>query len=68
MSVGCVACGTAAAAQAGAAQTQIAATILKSDVQAEQSTVLTLLGAGAQSPPSRSNVAPGVGGYLNVSA
>ena len=37
------------AAQAGNVQTQVAATILKSNADAEKSTVLTLLGAAQQS-------------------
>jgi hypothetical protein len=56
------------AAQAGKVQTQVAATILKSNLDAEKSTVLTLLGAAQQSPPSLANVGAGVGGNLNISA
>jgi hypothetical protein len=55
-------------AQTGALQMQVAATILKSNMDAEKSSVLTLLGAGAQSASSLSNVAAGIGGNLDVSA
>ena len=53
------------AAQAGNTQMQVAATIMKSNADAEKSTVLTLLGAGQ---PSLANVGAGVGGNLNVTA
>ena len=53
------------AAQAGNTQMQVAATIMKSNADAEKSTVLTLLG-GAQQPLA--NVGAGVGGNLNVTA
>ena len=53
------------AAQAGNVQTQIAATILKSNADAEKSTVLTLLGAGQNSP---ANLGAGIGGNLDISA
>jgi hypothetical protein len=53
------------AAQAGNTQMQVAASIMKSNADAEKSAVLTLLGAGT---PSLSNVGPGVGGNLNVTA
>ena len=53
------------AAQAGNVQTQIAATILKSNADSEKSTVLTLLGVSQNSP---ANLGPGVGGNLDVSA
>ncbi|TMK40342.1 MAG: hypothetical protein E6G70_27785 [Alphaproteobacteria bacterium] len=53
------------AAQAGNTQTQVAATILKSNADAEKSSVLTLLGAGT---PSLANVGAGIGGNLNISA
>ena len=53
------------AAQAGNTQTQVAATILKSNADAEKSSVLTLLGAGT---PSLDNVGAGIGGNLNISA
>ena len=52
-------------AQAGNTQLQVAASIMKSNADAEKFAVQTLLGAGA---PSRANLAPGVGGHLDVSA
>ncbi len=54
------------AAQAGATQTQVAATMLKQNLDAQKSAVLTLLGAGQQ--PSLANVGGGIGGNLNVTA
>ncbi len=54
------------ASQAGALQTNIATTMLKSDLDAQKSTVLTLLNAGLQN--SLANVGPGIGGNLNVTA
>lgn len=56
---------TMLASQQGALQSNIAATLTKQNMDAEKSTVLTLLGAGQ---PSLANVGPGVGGNLNVSA
>jgi hypothetical protein len=56
------------AAQAGNAQMQVAATIMKSNADAEKSAVLTLLGAGGQSVSSFANVGPGIGGNLDVTA
>ena len=56
------------AAQAGKTQMQVAASILKSNADAEKSTVLTLLGAGQQGTSSLANVGPGVGGNLNAVA
>ena len=53
------------ASQQGALQSNIAATLMKQNMDAEKSTVLTLLGAGQ---PSLANVGPGVGGNLNVTA
>ena len=53
------------AAQQGALQSNIAATLIKQNADMEKSTVLTLLGAGQ---PSLANVGPGVGGNLNVTA
>jgi Putative motility protein len=55
-------------AQTGALQMQVAATVLKSNMDAEKSSVLTLLGAGEQSASSLANVAAGIGGNLDVSA
>ncbi|MBR0702535.1 hypothetical protein ML401_03410 [Bradyrhizobium sp. 62B] len=56
---------TMLAAQQGALQSNIAATLSKQNADMEKSTVLTLLGAGQ---PSLANVGPGVGGNLNVTA
>ena len=56
------------AAQAGNMQMQVAATLMKSNADAEKSAVLTLLGAAQQNTSSLANVAAGVGGNLNVSA
>jgi hypothetical protein len=55
-------------AQTGALQMKVAATIMKSNMDAEKSSVLTLLGAGGQSGSSLANVAAGIGGNLDVSA
>ena len=55
------------AAQAGAVQTQVANTVLKSNLDTEKSSVLTLLGA-AQQTLSLGNVGPGIGGNLNIAA
>ena len=54
------------AAQAGNTQQQIATSVLKSNIDAEKSSVLTILGAGSQ--PSLANVGAGIGGNLNVAA
>src|SRR2546423_15597306 len=56
------------AAQAGNVRTQIAATILKANADAEKSTVLTLLGAAQQDTSSLANVGAGIGGNLNITA
>jgi hypothetical protein len=56
------------AAQAGNMQTQVDATIMKSNADAQKSTVLTLLGAAQQNMSSLANVGAGVGGNLNISA
>lgn len=56
---------TMLAAQQGALQSNIAATLTKQNMDMEKSTVLTLMGAGQ---PSLANVSPGVGGNLNVTA
>ena len=53
------------AAKAGGVQTQVAATIMKSNADAEKFAVQTLLGAG---PSSLANVGAGVGGNLDMSA
>ncbi len=51
------------AMQAGGAQMPVAASIMKSNADAEKSAVLTLLGAGQPSL-----VGAGVGGNLDISA
>jgi hypothetical protein len=56
------------AAQAGGMQMQVAATVLKSNLDAEKSAVMTLLGAGEQNASSLTNVAAGTGGNLDVTA
>ena len=56
------------AAQAGSLQMQVAATVLKSNMDAEKSAVMALLGAGAQNASSLANVAAGIGGNLDVTA
>ena len=53
------------AAQQGALQSNIAATVMKQNMDAEKSAVLTLLGAGQ---PSLANVGAGIGGNLNITA
>jgi hypothetical protein len=53
-------------AQAGNTQQQIGTTVLKQNLDAEKSDVLTIL--GAESPPSPANTGPGIGGNLDVSA
>jgi hypothetical protein len=55
----------ALATQAGNTQMQIAATIMKKNVDAEKSAVLTLL--GASQPSSQASLAAGVGGNLDIS-
>lgn len=52
------------AMQAGNVQMQVAATIMKSNADAEKSAVMTLL-AGQASP---ADPGPGVGGNLDISA
>ncbi len=54
------------AAKAGGTQSQIAASILKSNADAEKFAVQTLL--GGQTAPSTANLGPGVGGNLDVTA
>jgi hypothetical protein len=56
------------AAQAGNVQMQVAATIMKSNADAEKSAVLTLLGGAQQSMSSLANVGAGIGSNLNVTA
>lgn len=53
-------------AQAGNTQSQIGTTVLKQNLDAEKSAVLTILGVG--SPPSPASVGPGIGGNVDVSA
>jgi hypothetical protein len=60
--------GSLIAAQAGNVQSQIAAAVLKSNLDAEKSSVLTILGVSEPSAPSLANVGPGVGGNINVKA
>jgi hypothetical protein len=56
----------ALAAQSGRIQSQIATAVLKSNIDSEKSSVLTIL--GAEPPPSPASVGPGIGGNLDVSA
>jgi hypothetical protein len=51
------------AMQSAGMQQQIQTSIIKQNADAEKSAVLTLLGA-----PSTANLAPGVGGSLNIAA
>ncbi len=53
------------AAKSAGGQMQIAATIMKSNADAQRSAVLTILGAGTPSP---ANLGAGVGGSLDISA
>jgi hypothetical protein len=53
-------------AQAGNTQQQVATSVLKSNIDSEKNSVLTLLGAG--DPPSLANVGAGIGGNVNVAA
>ena len=55
-------------AQAGKMQMQVAASIMKSNADAEKSAVATLLGAAQESLSSLANVASGIGGNLDISA
>ena len=55
-------------AQAGGLQTQVAATIMKSNMDSEKSAVQTLLGAAQQNFSSLANVSSGIGGNLHISA
>ena len=56
---------TMLASQQSALQSNVAATLMKQNADAEKSAVLTLLGAGQ---PSLANVGAGVGGNVNISA
>ncbi len=53
------------AARQGALQSNVAATVMKQNMDAQKSAVLTILGAGQ---PSLANVGPGVGNNLNIAA
>jgi hypothetical protein len=53
--------------KAGALQQQVATSTLKSNLDTQKSSVLTLLGA-AQQTLSLANVGNGVGGSVNVTA
>ncbi|HSY55006.1 MAG TPA: YjfB family protein [Bradyrhizobium sp.] len=53
-------------AQAGNTQQQVATSVLKSNIDSEKNSVLTLLGAGT--PPSLANVGAGIGGNINATA
>jgi hypothetical protein len=55
------------AAQAGAVQQQVATAVTKQNLDAEKSSVLTLLGSAQQSL-SLANVGDGIGGNLNIAA
>jgi hypothetical protein len=53
--------------KAGALQQQVATSVLKSNLDAQKSSVLTLLD-GAQQSLSLANAGSGVGGNLNIAA
>ena len=53
--------------QQSAIQSQVATSVLKSNLNAQKDAVETLLG-GAQQALSLANAGPGVGGNLNISA
>ena len=55
-------------AQAGGVQTQVAATILKSNADTEKSAVPDAAWVLASKRPSLANVAAGIGGNLDVTA
>jgi Putative motility protein len=55
--------GAMLAMQAANTQTQVATSIMKSNADAEKSTVQTLLGT-----PSTANLGAGIGGSVNISA
>ena len=54
------------AMQAGNTQQQVATSVLKSNLDGQKSSVLTIL--GAENPPSLANVGAGIGGNLNITA
>jgi hypothetical protein len=60
--------GAALGLQSGKGQMQVAASILKSNADAEKSAVATLLGAAQENLASLANVASGIGGNLDISA
>jgi len=53
-------------AQAANTQMQVAATVMKSNFNAEKFAVQTLL--GGQASPSTANLGAGIGGNLNIAA
>ena len=53
--------------QTAAIQSQVSTSVLKQNLDAQKSAVLTLLGAGEQTL-SLANVGAGIGGNLNISA
>ena len=55
-------------AKAGAVQQQVSNSVLKSNLDAEKSAVMTLLGTGEQNASSLANVAAGIGGNLDITA
>ena len=55
------------AARAGDVQMQVAASIMKSNADAEKSAVLTLLGAAQQSASSLADLGAGIGGNVDIS-
>ena len=55
-------------AKAGAAQMQIAQTLIKTNADAERSAVQTLLGDAIQNSNPSANVPAGVGGKVDVTA
>jgi len=60
--------GAALGAQAGNIQMQVAASIMKSNADAQKFAVATLLGAAQDNLSSLANVASGIGGNLDISA
>lgn len=52
--------------QAANTQSQIATSVMKSNMNSEKNDVLTIL--GSPSAPSTANLGPGVGGNLNITA
>lgn len=59
---------SALGAKAGAAQMQIATTLLKTNADAERAAVQTLLGGAQPSASPLANVGAGVGGKVDVTA